>query len=325
MRHILVTGGGGYVGGRLVPELLDRGFRVRVLDRFWFSDPQVLKPHPRLQIFQSDTRDLCRLQESLYAVDTVIHLAGVNEVSAPHLSPELIRQINGVAHAKLVEGALQKGVRRFIFLSSTAVYRKESTGELTEDSPTGCETLFQKLLVEAEQEVLLRANRDRFSGVVIRSAPLWGESSPRMRRELPLNQAIHDALLGRPIALPHPDRRHPCLHLDDLVALLIRAVELPSDLMARQIFNACGANPTWGEIGQLLSRYAPTTPLYGEMGETGPTVAAHRVRQRLGFMPRTLMEEGIQRMAGTKEPRARKPKTLGQSEPRDGAPLYSPG
>ena len=70
-RQLLVTGGGGYVGSALVPALLDAGFRVRVLDTFWYGK-QVFGDHaqrPELELVELDLRDSRRVGEAMRGVE----------------------------------------------------------------------------------------------------------------------------------------------------------------------------------------------------------------------------------------------------------------
>src|SRR5438132_9299542 len=76
-KTVFVTGGAGYVGAVLVPKLLARGHRVRVLDLFLFGE-DVLPPHPSLQCIKGDIRDQALLKHSLPGSDIVIHLACIS-------------------------------------------------------------------------------------------------------------------------------------------------------------------------------------------------------------------------------------------------------
>jgi nucleoside-diphosphate-sugar epimerase len=133
--NVLVTGGAGYVGAVLVPKLLAQGHRVTVLDLYIFGD-QVLKAvtgHPGLREVKGDIRDRRLLERELTSVDAVIHLACISNDPSFELNPELGKSINYDAFLPLVEIAKDKGVRRFIYASSSSVYGIKDEENVTED------------------------------------------------------------------------------------------------------------------------------------------------------------------------------------------------
>src|SRR3979490_241296 len=136
-QHVLVTGGAGYVGAVLVPKLLAQGHRVTVLDLYIFGD-QVLKAvsgHPGLRQVKGDIRDRRLLKRELTGVDAVIHLACISNDPSFELNPELGKSITYAASLPLVEIAKAKGVRRFIYASSSSVYGIKDEENVTEDLP----------------------------------------------------------------------------------------------------------------------------------------------------------------------------------------------
>jgi len=111
---ILLTGATGSVGSNLLPLLLERGDQVKCLVR----EPAGLGPHRvDVQITMGDLRELSDpylLRQALRGVDTVIHLAG----SRRDQPPFSVEQLNGLATARLVDGAEEHGVQRFIYFSA---------------------------------------------------------------------------------------------------------------------------------------------------------------------------------------------------------------
>src|SRR5205823_3180538 len=120
---ILVTGGGGYVGSILVPELLALGESVRVVDTFWFDHR--LAPHPRLETIKADIRDADPAW--LDGVKAVIHLAGLSNDPTADFAPELNAESNVQATRQMAEQVARRSAAtgedlRFIFASSCSVY-----------------------------------------------------------------------------------------------------------------------------------------------------------------------------------------------------------
>ena len=77
MKKLLITGGAGYVGNVLTPQLLAAGYDVIVYDILYFG-AETLPKHPRLKIIQGDIRDTQRLEKALWGVDTLLHLACIS-------------------------------------------------------------------------------------------------------------------------------------------------------------------------------------------------------------------------------------------------------
>jgi len=121
---VLVTGGAGYVGSILVPKLLSKQYKVRVVDLYLFE--KNLFSHCRLgdslEEIQGDIRDQNLITSALKNVDVVIHLACIANDPSYELNPELGKSINYDALCNLVKIAKDSGVKRFIYASSSSVY-----------------------------------------------------------------------------------------------------------------------------------------------------------------------------------------------------------
>src|SRR5262245_41730866 len=95
-KSILVTGGGGYVGSALVPDLLQAGYQVKVVDVFWYGHDVFgdANNHPQLERIDVDIRDSAKLKQALKGVDAVIHLACISNDPSFELDPALGKSIN---------------------------------------------------------------------------------------------------------------------------------------------------------------------------------------------------------------------------------------
>lgn len=95
-KTILVTGGAGYVGAVLVPKLLSKGYRVKVLDLYIYGDDVLGEVHnnPDLEQIKGDIRNQELLKEYLRGCDAVIHLACISNDPCFELNPELSKSIN---------------------------------------------------------------------------------------------------------------------------------------------------------------------------------------------------------------------------------------
>ena len=113
------------MGAVLVPHLLENGYSVTVFDLMIYGD-DVLPKHPNLQSVKGDIRDQTLLMELIPGHDVVIHLACISNDPSFELNPELGKSINLDAFRPLVEISKNAGVQRFIYASSSSVYKFKS-------------------------------------------------------------------------------------------------------------------------------------------------------------------------------------------------------
>src|SRR6058998_1915225 len=165
---ILVTGGAGYVGSALVPELLKQGYHVKVVDVFWYGRDVFgdCNRHPQLELVELDIRDSTRLTQELKGIDAVIHLACISNDPSFELDPELGKSINYDAFFDVVAVAKDNGVTRFIYASSSSVYGVKAEENVTEELPLEPLTDYSKYKALCE-EVLLREQSPDFTTVVL--------------------------------------------------------------------------------------------------------------------------------------------------------------
>ena len=130
VKNVLVTGGAGYVGSRLVPELLAAGYHVRVLDLFLYGE-QVLPKHSNLTLYKGDIRDQLLVAKAVTGCDAVIHLACISNDPSFELNPDLGKTINFDAFEPLVQLAVDAGVKRFVYASSSSVYGIKTEEKVT--------------------------------------------------------------------------------------------------------------------------------------------------------------------------------------------------
>src|SRR6266480_4950557 len=119
-RTVLVIGGAGYIGSALLPKLLARGHRVRLLDRFFFGTEPIhnLLDHPNLEIINADFRQIEKVAEAVQGADAVIHLGAIVGDPACALNEDLTIEVNLMATRTIAAVAKGCGVRRFIFAST---------------------------------------------------------------------------------------------------------------------------------------------------------------------------------------------------------------
>ena len=151
--NVLVTGGAGYLGSVLLPKLLARGHRVRVIDLGYFGVSHLRSLRPGIELIREDVRRYCEDQgecdRALEDIECVIHLAALSNDPSAELNPSLTDQINFRATQALARAAKSRGVR-FIFSSSCSVYG-EASEEVDEDGQVKPLTAYARSKIDSEE------------------------------------------------------------------------------------------------------------------------------------------------------------------------------
>ena len=121
MKRVLVTGAGGYIGTTLVPMLLEQGYAVRALDRFFFGC-DLLPQQANLEVVRDDCRRIT--PEYLDGVQNVIDLAAISNDPSGELFQKQTWEINHEARARTAKLASETGVQRYILPTSVRRSRR---------------------------------------------------------------------------------------------------------------------------------------------------------------------------------------------------------
>jgi nucleoside-diphosphate-sugar epimerase len=239
---LLIAGGAGYVGSVLIPKLLERGYKVDVVDLFWFGNhlPRQVGVLNK-DIFQLSTEDL-------EPYDQVIFLAGLSNDPMAEYSPSKNFIFNAAAPAYLGYVAKNAKVRRYIYASSCSVYGYTENELYDETGPVASSYPYGISKLQGEQAVMQMANGD-FSVVALRKGTISGYS-PRMRFDLIVNTMFKCAMKDRTIVVNNPSIWRPILSIEDAATAYIRAIE--ADYRISGIFNIASGNYTVGEVGDLV-------------------------------------------------------------------------
>jgi nucleoside-diphosphate-sugar epimerase len=317
-RHVLVTGGTGFLGRRLCAELRRRGHVVRVLVRRHTPAVSALAA-AGAQCVRGDVRDAATLRAAIDRVDTVFHLAGR---LLRHGEPASLYEGVHVEGTRNLLDACRtgRGLRAVVHCSTTGVLGPTGPAAVSEDAPARPSNVYERTKAEGESLARDLARSWGLPLVIARPALVYGPGDLHL---LSWFRAIHGGyyrVVGRGDNVLHP------VYVDDVVEGLLRCAEPPA--RDGRVYNLVGERPLpirelAAEIGRAVSR--PLSPRHVPLGvaraiaallEAVPGLPASRLpltrgritfmtesraysgaraRDELGFMPAVDLPTGLRR------------------------------
>lgn len=297
LANVLVTGGAGYVGCVLVPKLLAKGYRVKVLDLYLFGEDvlDAVKGHPHLEQIKGDIRDRALLEKVIPGTDALIHLACISNDPSFELDPQLSKSVNYDAFLSLVEVSKRCRVKRFIYASTSSVYGIKEEENVTEDLPLQPLTEYSRYKALCE-EVLLKEQSPDFTTLVIRPATVCGYS-PRLRLDLTVNILTNLAVNTGRITVFGGQQKRPNIHIEDVTDLYVQLLELPDEKIAGKILNAGYENRRVLEIAEMVRKVVGKEELEITTIPTSDSrsyhISSEKIKRELGFEPKRTIEDAI--------------------------------
>lgn len=291
---VLVTGAGGYIGTTLVPMLINEGYRVRAIDRFFFGR-DLLAAHDRLEVVVEDSR---RLNAEHFAdVDAVIDLVAISNDPSGEVFQDATWQINRDSRVRTARMAKAAGVKRYVLPSSCSIYGFQANDAIVDEAtPTNPLTTYARANEMAEQSVLPLADKE-FCVVVLRQATVYG-LSPRMRFDLAINGMTYGAWkTGKLPLMRDGSQWRPMVHVRDTACAQMFMLQAEPSQVNGQIFNVGSAANTYqiGSLGDLVARLVPrdvAIEWYGDPDHRSYRVAFDKI-EALGWRAEKTAEDGI--------------------------------
>ena len=284
MKKILVTGGCGYVGTKLVVQLLLDGNHIEVIDTQWFGN--FLESHQNLKVHNFDIRNIDNIDFSGF--ESIIHLANIANDPGVELNQSLSWEVNVLSSQIIIEKAIKSGVKNFIYASSGSVYGVKEELEVTEDLSLVPISTYNKTKMVSER--VLMSYKDLINVYCIRPATVCGYS-PRMRFDVSVNILTLQAFKNKNMTVFGGEQTRPNIHIDDMVR--VYQFFLENDLDSG-FYNAGFENLKIIDIAKTINKFIPDSSIkILESNDPRSYRQSSKKLLNLGFSPKYKVSDAI--------------------------------
>jgi len=295
-RNILVTGGAGYLGSTMVPEFLNAGHKVTVLDNFMFGQNSLAHVchHPNFSVVRGDIRVEATMRSLMKNADIIIPLAAL--VGAPLCSKDPVGATTTNHDAIMLMLKLLSWDQIVLMPTTNSAY---GTGDennfCTEESPLRPISQYAIEKVGIEKELMQHPNFISF-----RLATVFG-MSPRMRIDLLVNDFTYRAVYDRFVVLFESQFKRNYIHVRDVMRVFLHAID-NYNKMKGQIYNVglSDANVSKKELCQAIQKRLPEfvfleAPVGKDPDQRNYIVSNAKI-EATGFKPMYSLDFGIQEL-----------------------------
>jgi len=305
-RHVLITGGAGYIGSFLTSELLRANYRVTIVDSLLFGGEAIVPflHHPNFHFVKGDATEPRAVRDAVKGdwqrPDAVVHLAAIVGFPACQAVGKQVAWKYNVEATKMVfEQATDLGVKRFVFASTYSNYGLSKDGKpVTEESPLNPQSLYAETKIAAE-EFLISQKDAACAPLIFRFATLYG-ISPRTRFDLIVNQFVLDAYTKRQLLIYQRGYSRSFVHVQDVMRGIVMGLEADEKKVRGQVFNlgTDDGNFTKDQIVNLVLKRIPETVVeYKDLTFGGDmrdiTVSFEKIKRVLGFDTTLTVDDGV--------------------------------
>tara|TARA_B110001450_G_scaffold20720_1_gene18857 strand:+ start:98 stop:1105 length:1008 start_codon:yes stop_codon:yes gene_type:complete len=302
-KSIFITGGAGYVGSRLVPQLLEKGYRVTVYDILYYTKKYLPNENKNLKIIEGDIRDALKLEKACDNHDVFLNLACISNDASFELDEKLSKSVNFDSFEPMVMAAKKSGIKRFIYASSSSVYGLSSEKNVTEDHPLVPLTLYNKFKGLCEP-LLLNNTSKNFEGVIFRPATVCGYA-PRQRFDLSVNILTSHAINKKEITVFGGKQLRPNLHIKDYCDAVEVLLNSPGEKVNNEIFNIGYQNMSIADISLCVKKvveeeFKEFLEIPIKTVESNDNRSYHinsdKIFNSLGFKPKLSIEDAVREL-----------------------------
>jgi nucleoside-diphosphate-sugar epimerase len=291
--NVLVTGGAGYVGTSLVPQLLDAGHRVRVFDNLLFGGDQLLGffQHPRFEFVRGDIRSTEDVTAAVRGQDAIVHLAAIVGYPACHMDPALAEDVN-VRGTRTLAAALSR--QQLVIIGSTGSNYGAIEELCTEETPLNPLSLYGQTKTIAERILL-----EEGSSVAFRFATAFG-LSPRLRLDLLVNDFTYKAYAQQYLVVYEGHFMRTFIHVRDMARAFLLALD-NADRMTGQVYNvgSDAMNFSKRDVCDRIQKQLQCYIHYAEIGEDADKrnyLVSYEKIGALGYATKITLDQGIREL-----------------------------
>lgn len=297
---ILITGGAGYIGSKLIGFLLDKGYEVVTIDNLMYGGESLLSylDNKKFTFYKGDISNKEDIKHIVTKdIDAIIHLAAIVGDPACKAKPEIAKKTNLEGSESLVDYADEIGVKRFIFASTCSNYGKmEGKDILDENSALSPVSLYAELKVKFEK-YLLEKDFSSTIPTILRFATAYG-ISPRMRFDLTVNHFTKDAFINKKLVVFGEQFWRPYCHVKDICRSVLMVINADPEKIKKNVFNVGSTNENYTKkmiCGEIIKIMPDTKVEYVKKDEDPRDykVDFNKIKAALGFRNAMAVSDGI--------------------------------
>lgn len=311
-QRVLITGAAGFIGSTLAQRLVDAGIQVAGVDNFnEFYSPSLkwrnlaeLKDHPLFELRRCDICDQPVLNDvfSEFKPDAVIHLAAMAGVRPSIVDPDLYSRVNVLGTTHVLQAAVDHGVRKFLFASSSSVYGNNEKVPFAETEPV--DHPISPYAATKKAGELICHSYSHLHDLPMFCLRFFTVFGPRQRPDLAISQFLRLVAEGQNLPMfGDGTTSRDYTYVDDIVAGIMAALEKCGhpDLPRYRIFNLGGSEPVMlrdliETVGQVVGQKPKIDRRSMQAGDVQRTFAdITRSRLELGYQPTTDIRTGIEK------------------------------
>ncbi len=244
IKTVLVTGGLGFIGGRVIPALLATGlYRVRIGSRKQTLSKDIFPAWAaQLECVGYDLFSGAGLEAACTGVDAIVHLAALNEGDSTR-DPEVALLVTGLGTLKLLRAAEATGVQRFLYFSTAHVYGSPLQGVITEQTLARPGHPYSITHRVAEDFVLAAHDRKTLTGIVARCSNGFGAAADSRANcwMLLVNDLCRQAVMQRKLVLKSSGLQwRDFITLHDVGRAVIHLLQVEPERVGNGLFNLGG-------------------------------------------------------------------------------------
>lgn len=300
IEKILITGGAGYLGNVLTRKLLKEGYEVHCLDNLMYNQgPTILSlvDNPNFHFTFGDVRNLSLIEKLVKKVDTIIPLAAIVGAPACERNPSEAKSINCNAVIQLNE--IRSSDQKLIFPNTNSGYGvKDSKDYCTEEDELNPISIYGETKCQAEQALLGRSKK----AITLRLATVFG-ISPRMRRDLMVNDFVYKALTDKNIVLFEPEFMRNFVSINDVAEGFLHVIKnyesMKGDSLRGECYNLGNdrENMSKKQLAEKVKQHIPSLEIYlsekGKDPDKRNYIVSSKKIEETGFKAETSIDEGI--------------------------------